>query len=61
MIAGEELTEDFADLLYTAGNVVFLHGVAHRYANITLKPLAKTKPLIVVAFDSEIENSFYAQ
>ena len=60
MIAGEELTKDFADLLYTAGNVVFLYGVTHWYANITVEAIAEMQTMIIIALSSNIQYTPHA-
>jgi len=57
----EGRTKDRASFPYTKKNVFLLDRISHRDLHIPLKPLAQSKPIIIVALDSEVQNPAHAK
>jgi hypothetical protein len=54
-------TKSFAGFAYTTNDVFLFDRVSHRDLHVPLKALAQSKPVIIVTFDSEVQNSAHAK
>ena len=57
----EKRTKGLASFAYTINNVFLLDSVAHRYLHIPLEPLAQSKPMIIIALSSDVQNPAHAK
>jgi len=57
----EGRTKDRASFPYTKENVFFLDRISHRDLHIPLKPLAQSKPVIIVTLNGEVQNPAHAK
>lgn len=54
-------TKSFASLTNTINNIFLFDRITHRYLRIPLEPLTQSKPLVIVALGSKVQNPAHAK